>query len=376
MRRTLSSLLIAALFLLLPTLAIACLWDQDTLLAERARFPTTLELITGKFIRHSPEFYEWRVQDRLKKLEKDPENLAWLDDLAVAYDKLGQQDLAIELMERKEKIKPGLYETAANHGTFHAHAGRLEEALPYLRKAIEINPDAHFGREKYQILLIEYSLENPADLGFADFLVQKTPDYLALADQQAAVKGVLGIMRFGNHDNPKVLAALASLLDYGRYELPENDAKALATRAYLKAASLTKDEEQARKWRELAEKTIHRQTDVPLEMAEGELRRELADASEWYAKLRERELGWIKAGVDVDAEFAKLYSSDPAVIQTRKEGSLDHNQILRRNNLRLLTLFVAVVIALVIALVAAIYGAIRAMQPPRVVRVETAEEQA
>ena len=58
------------LFLLLglPTAVFACLWDYDTLKQERARFPETLELITGKFLRHSKEFYEWRIQDRLQKL--------------------------------------------------------------------------------------------------------------------------------------------------------------------------------------------------------------------------------------------------------------------------------------------------------------------
>jgi len=56
---TLRALLTAAALLGLPAAAVACLWDYDTLKQERARFPSTLELITGKFLRHSPEFYEW-----------------------------------------------------------------------------------------------------------------------------------------------------------------------------------------------------------------------------------------------------------------------------------------------------------------------------
>jgi hypothetical protein len=35
--------------------ARACIWDRDTLAMERARFPTTLELITGKFLRRTRE---------------------------------------------------------------------------------------------------------------------------------------------------------------------------------------------------------------------------------------------------------------------------------------------------------------------------------
>ncbi len=32
-----------------PAVAVACLWDVDTLRMEQSRFPSVLELITGKF---------------------------------------------------------------------------------------------------------------------------------------------------------------------------------------------------------------------------------------------------------------------------------------------------------------------------------------
>lgn len=359
MHRYLRAILLTLLIVLLPSVAVACLWDYDTLLAERSRFPSVLELITGKFLRHSPEFYEWRIKDRQQKLASDPENLAYLDDLAVAYDKLGKQDLAIELMEKKEQLKPGLYETAANHGTFHAHAGRFAEALPHLKRAIEINPDAHFGREKYQILLIEYSLAKPEDMEFARYLTHTAEVDLSEKEQlQAAVKGVLGIIRFGNQDNPKVLAALGSLLSfYGEY--PDFDAKALAARAYLKAANLTKDPVQASRFRELAERTIHNQTDVSLADVEAEFRRELDDAGKWYKELRNRELAWIDSGVDVDAEFAKLYRQDPAALQTRSEGSLDHAARKSRGEKRILALLIGGPFFLIAVLIGSGYAVIR-----------------
>ena len=55
---------IGLLLLALTAPAAACLWDADTLPMERTLFPSVLELITGKFLRHSPEFYRWRVRDR------------------------------------------------------------------------------------------------------------------------------------------------------------------------------------------------------------------------------------------------------------------------------------------------------------------------
>src|SRR5262245_2461391 len=90
--------------LLLPPAALACLWDYDTRQQERSRLPDTLELITGKFLRHSKEFYQWRIRDRLKKLEADPANLPWLDDLGVAYDKTGQHQKAIDTALAADKI--------------------------------------------------------------------------------------------------------------------------------------------------------------------------------------------------------------------------------------------------------------------------------
>jgi tetratricopeptide (TPR) repeat protein len=358
MRNRLPAALVA-LVILLPGVALACLWDYDTLAAERSRFPSVLELLTGKFLRHSPEFYEWRVKDRLAKLEREPENLAYLDDLAVAYDKLGKQDLAIELMERKERLKPGMYETAANHGTFLAHSGRLAEALPLLQKAIAINPNAHFGREIYQIKLIEHSLRGAPDQSFVDFL-RKEPGFEPF-NRAAAVKGVLGIMRFGNHENPKVLAALGSLLTYeNHHEVYEDveDAKALAARAYLRAAALTQNAPaKAEALRQRAKDAIQHQVPADLDDLERSFEKELADGATWYADLHQRELAWITAGADVDAEFTKLYQQEPRTqVERHLEVNLTHAQHEHRQALSILGTLLGLLVAGLVAIVAVVFA--------------------
>src|SRR5437764_1288414 len=118
--------------------ALACLWDYDTLKMENERFPDVLELITGKFLRHTREFYEWRIGDRSKKLEKEPERLEYYDDLAVAYEKTGNHTKAIETILRKDAIKPDQYETLANLGTFYIFDNQLEKSIPCIEKAIAI----------------------------------------------------------------------------------------------------------------------------------------------------------------------------------------------------------------------------------------------
>ena len=118
--------LVLLCLLVLTNSAVACLWDLDTLAMERTRFPGTLAIITGKFARHSLAYYQWRVENRLSRLKSSPNDVKLLDDLAVAYDKLGQHELAIKTMESIRDRSPNRYETNANLGTFHIHAGNLQ----------------------------------------------------------------------------------------------------------------------------------------------------------------------------------------------------------------------------------------------------------
>jgi tetratricopeptide (TPR) repeat protein len=307
--------------LLLPSVSLACLWDYDTLKQERARFPDALELITGKFLRHSPEFYQWRIQDRLKKLKTDPKNPALYDDLAVAYAKTGHYEKAIETISAVEKFAPGRYETYSNLGTFYFLKGDVEKALPIIDKALAINPDAHFGREKYQKWLGEYLVKWGGQGGFRKYLDASVPGRLTDENAAAAVKAVLGMMRFANHDNPVLLEALAELLAHephgGR---PEIDAKRLAARAYLKRGYTPKDRtfisgyvDKAKQVLEM--QTRHGQTTQQLTVEElaSQFKEELADAEAWYADLRAKEVGWIQSGQNPEAEFDKLYADEPRV---------------------------------------------------------------
>ena len=281
LKLTIFSLLSACFF------SLACLWDLDTLAMERKQFPNTLELITGKFLRHTPEYYYWRVKDRVQKLKENPQDSTLYDDLAVAYSKLGDDAKAIELMLEKEKLFRNLYETRANLGTFFIHDGQLQQGVKYIKKAIEINPDAHFGREVYQQLLVEYVLEKnkekggqtlPLEASINDEMKEASGFFKFLEARnvlgvdsnrrgrqvpinpmvQKAVKGVLGMMRFGNYDSPILLEALGDLLVNEQYN--EHGAKQLAARAYLKASYGVKSQAVARIYRQKAGFALRMQT--------------------------------------------------------------------------------------------------------------------
>ena len=333
MKRFRSLLVFLLAGLLTANVTWGCLWDYDTLQMERARFPRALELMTGKFLRHSREFYLWRIEDRTRRLEMEPDNLHLLDDLAVAYDKTGQHEKAIETMLRKEKVKAGEYETYANLGTFHLHSGQFAEGLKYIKQAIAINPDAHFGREVYQQRIVEYMLAKQVEgalpfplssdartigarAGFAAFLLMDRE--LSPAQQKAeidkAIKGVLGMMRFGHHDSPVLLESLGDLLLANWHE----DAKRLAARAYLKAAYEVEGQDPQQAYHKIARESLKLQTvaaqsttELKLDQLEALFQTELTEADTWYANVRNAELEWIKAGIDVDAAFTEKYYVQP-----------------------------------------------------------------
>lgn len=170
----------AALFLTGGSSRNGCLWDSDTLRAEATGAPGMVETIVGRFDRYPPLYYQMRLERVTSVIETDPTDLAAYDDAGVACDRLGRYDEAIEWMARKRTALDGLpdseekteheYRSLANLGTFHAHrwlasgADRsdltdIQRARDLIDQAITLNPDAHFGRERYQLMALEWILE-------------------------------------------------------------------------------------------------------------------------------------------------------------------------------------------------------------------------
>ena len=329
------------LFAVLPAL-IACGWDWDTIKMEKKAFPSIHELITGKFIRHSPEFYAWRIKDRTKKLKSFPDSLALLDDLGWAYDKLGQHQKAISIFIHKDSLKPNQYKTYANLGTCLIHNGQLAEGVDYIKKAIAINPEAHFGREVYQQHVVEYLLSKSDSTGsfelplcksaaknasnFYTYLKQhqfknsKEPRDVQIAK---AIKGIAGMMHFGNYNSPILLECLGDLLtnsQVGDYAGAEH----LAARAYIKASLITKDPTIKKAYRKKAEKVqpyVYSPRPNAIEKPhpligikglKAILKLEIQAANEWFSTVRERELNWVANSSNPDSAFAATYYETPS----------------------------------------------------------------
>ena len=315
-----------------------CGWDSDTMAMEKRMFPSVHELITGKFLQHSQEFYFWRVADRKEKIILYPDSLDLYDDLAWALNKVGEPEKGIEVMLKKESIIPGLYKTYANLGTCYIHSKQFKTGLEYIKKAIEIDPEAHFGREVYQQYLVEYVISKTDSLGrFSLPLGTKTHNFFhylkknhfsgeAKSEIAKAVKGVGGMMKFSNHNYPILLEALGDLLSNAKNGT-DPGAGHLSSRAYLKAALFSKKNEVISAYKEKANQERERQFAggnqtgrelhfsshvIILSDLETVLKLEIQAANLWVQEIRENELAWISEGVNPDSAFSATYYTEPS----------------------------------------------------------------
>lgn len=217
----------ALLFLAGGSSTNGCLWDSDTLRAEAAGAPGMVETIVGRFDRYPPLYYQMRLERVTAELEADPTLLAAYDDAGVACDRLGRYDEAIAWMAKKRIALDAApdeeheYRSMANLGTFHAHrwlangADRaamadMERARDLIAQAIDLNPDAHFGRERYQLMALDWILQ-PAHLE----PMSREPSTILAADPALANRGsgfIMGELEGTAHADAGVgLAGLVAL---------------------------------------------------------------------------------------------------------------------------------------------------------------------
>lgn len=212
----------------------ACIWDSDTLATEARGLPGIVEATTGFFPRNPPKYYEMRLERVERELVAKPSALNSYDDAAVACDRLHRSGEAVQWMAKKRKwmeAHPDLasaddwYRYHANLGTFFAHQwffGReegtgsepLSEAASHIAQAIEINPDAHFGRERIQLAVIRFVLEASPPVLRED--LDRFEIYLSSQDgveSASLVDGLVGLIALGAAwESPDVFQVLSQKL--------------------------------------------------------------------------------------------------------------------------------------------------------------------
>ncbi|MGE0142518.1 MAG: hypothetical protein AB7I19_04585 [Planctomycetota bacterium] len=310
-----------------------CIWDSDTLADELRGLPEDHDLLTGRWFRHSADYYRHRIETLPAHLEAHPSDLAAYDDLAVAHERLSDRPSAMAVIERKASAMAALtpeesnaevekhrYRYHANKGTFLAHSGRFEEALVELEKAIAIEPAAHFGRERFQIDLIRYvsacrkdpslweqhdfmTFANviPSDqpffsitgsIGFtAKFRVDETTRRVPWDELHTAI---VGMLRFGGLEGPELYRALGDLhlakqnlhLAWWAYGVAIERGHPAEAQMVLVRDGIV------RHWREANE---HSRKKTPIPTAE-EFRDARARSARWLAEFHRLERAALKSG--------------------------------------------------------------------------------
>ena len=187
-----------------------------------------------------------RIARERAALAGAPKQFGLYDDIGVALDKLGRDDEALQTMNAKRALLPAFnandkankeawYRTFANEGTFRAHrflkAGapveRLDEmktARAQIKRAIEIKPDAHFGRERYQLMAMDWIIARKSGktkdtlgqwIARSDKWKQVDGSQtLASSGRKHAVEGLSGLIVLGGAwESPDVFEALGSALE-------------------------------------------------------------------------------------------------------------------------------------------------------------------
>ena len=240
---------------------LACLWDRDTLSQESRAFPGLTSVITGRFERNPDILYLTRILRVTEEVKSNPDLLSLYDDIAVANDRVKNSDEAILWAEEKRKAMNRLkdelsdvqwathnYRYHANLGTFQIHRWIRTGSFPSdpddvynardnIRKAIQINPDAHFGRERYQLMAIDWFARKMDQEKVGGSFIRKAEEFDEAMEIQSGgnddpVRGLGGMIVLGDAWNsPLVFNVLA-------YELRLQRQGSLANLAYLRGAEL------------------------------------------------------------------------------------------------------------------------------------------
>ncbi len=166
MRRVYLLVAISLATLLIPSIAIACLWtyhtdiygqsvvldnpgDESYLVQasrDREQRAVHLQLLRAKFERQ-PEIADYKERN----------------DYAVVLMSLGESAKAIEILQAIEAERPNVYVTSVNLGTAYELSGELNRALDWIKIGIERNPDAHRGSEWLHVKILEAEIALRSD---------------------------------------------------------------------------------------------------------------------------------------------------------------------------------------------------------------------
>jgi hypothetical protein len=173
------------------------------------RFAMIHDVLHERYTRHGEPYFRERnrrVRESLRQIETEQgpnptsnEYFALFDDLGAGLDALKEDDEAVRILRDKLRRQEALgqsgrqlYTSYANLGTFLIHGSfqkavagdseakaRVRQGIQFIAQSIEVNPEAHFGREIWQKRSAEFLLEaiqTPETLLQRDFVGNSLPE--------------------------------------------------------------------------------------------------------------------------------------------------------------------------------------------------------
>jgi tetratricopeptide (TPR) repeat protein len=161
-RSGLGTLLTLAMLLARP--AAACMWDSDTLEEEVKARPGLARAILEQ---EAPALSAGRIAElraRIARLKAAPSerDSAWWNELAAAHVRLGEYAEGARLLESVRDEFEDDYGVHANLGTAYHLMGRYTDAWREIAEGLRIDPEGHFGLERFHLALLYYLWQNAA----------------------------------------------------------------------------------------------------------------------------------------------------------------------------------------------------------------------
>ena len=208
-------------------MASACVNSSYSRADEKKITDKLIHLILGQFAHRSQAFYALKVSETQNLLSSKPKDFLARNDLAVAYLKQGQWNLAENELQLNEKLHPGKYDTSANLGVLYKKRGQFAQAAKYIQKSLEIKADGHMGLGDYYLLMCRDLAKPSSTHSFLGTAYDASPEINAkLANKQHLISLIKNDYLYA--DTYFILGDV--LFHEGRYQL--------AAHSYARAMSL------------------------------------------------------------------------------------------------------------------------------------------
>ena len=145
------------LTLLSSTIGLACINGVQKDLSTG----TILFIDYEGYIPYGHEFWLKEPDSEIRKLDslyQVKPNVDYLNEKGIVYIITKDYQKAIDLYLKIEKEHPNQYSTASNLGTAYELMGDNKNALKWIERALELNPDSHEKSEWIHVNILKYKL--------------------------------------------------------------------------------------------------------------------------------------------------------------------------------------------------------------------------